>query len=287
MTVTTAETLSLDGVVLNTLAKNITSLTGRLKVPPMRTENITVPGRNGTLRTARKLYSEGEIALPMWVRGVDDDGNIPDSAREQFYANVDALTNLFRPGSGKLMELIHTLPDGSRRRALVECTEALDFTMTGRELGKFAVALRIPSVFWEDADAITVDLPIGTTGPVVQFAGTTAPIEDAVYTVYGPASVPKIEAYYNGGPMENPNWVQYQENLALGQSLTINSATWNLTLNGGPILDYTKLSQAGTARLLTLVPGPGGAPPQLKVTAGGTTADSKLRVVARRKFLVG
>jgi len=140
----TTETLSVNGVVRNTLAYNIKSLTGRLKVPPLRTENVTVPGRHGSLRTRRKFYAEGEIVLPMWVRDCNEDEAEP--SRATFRENIDKLTKLFRPGSG-MLELLHTLPDGSVRRALAECTEAIDFSTKGRGLADFSVALRVPSVF--------------------------------------------------------------------------------------------------------------------------------------------
>src|SRR5687768_5894726 len=98
MTVTTSETLSVDGVVLNTLAKNIETLTGRLRTPPLRGSNLSIPSRHGALHTATKVYDENEIVLPMWVAGCDDDGEIPyfGSARKEFFKNLDELSNLFR-----------------------------------------------------------------------------------------------------------------------------------------------------------------------------------------------
>lgn len=286
MTVTTAETLTVDGVVLNTLAKNIESLSGRLKVPPLRTGNITVPGRHGTLRTSRKLYEEGEIVLPMWVRGVDDDGNF--SSRQKFYENIDILTNLFRPGSGQMLEVVHTLADGSSRKVFAECTEAIDFTMTGRTLGKFSVALRVPSVFWVDPQQISVDLTMGSAGPIAQLSGTTAPIEDAVFTIIGPATNCRVEAYYDGKALPNPNYFQYNAAIPAGQSLVVDCSTWNLYGNNGLVVDYTNFYQVGGARWLTLVPGRNRTPPAARVIAANPDpAVSRVRVQAQRKFLVG
>lgn len=288
MTTTTAETLSVNGVVLNTLAKNITSLTGRLRAPALRTDNVTVPGRHGTLRTVNKRYEEGQIILPMWVRGNDDDeGSI---GRDTFYANVDTLTQLFRPGSG-LLTLIHTLPDGSQREVLAECTEAINLTMTAGGLwpyATFSVALRVPSVFWQDVNATSVDLAYNFNGNVTQLNGLTAPIEDAIYTLYGPFTSCTVEARYNGAAMDDPQYFTYSGTLGTGQTLVVNAGTWKLTGTGGLVVDYTKMFHTGSARFLEIAPPPVGGSPQLKVTmANAVSGTSKVNVSARRKFLVG
>lgn len=286
MTATTAETLSVNGVVLNTLAKNIESLTGRLHVAPLRTDNVAVPSRHGRLRTTAKFYDEGQIVLPMWVRGCDDDGSISEGERTQFFANVDALTNIFRPGSG-LLEVLHTLPDGSIRRAWAECTDVIDFSMASgnNPLGKFSVALRVPSVFWEDLNSRSVDLAPTQNGFVTEFDGMTAPVDDAVITITGPAINCRVEAYYNGQPLENPSWVQYSE-VDAGQSITIDSGSWQLS-GSGLTPNYANLTHGGGGRWFTMVPGTPSNPPEIKITAGGTTETTKVTISARRKFLVG
>lgn len=287
MTATTAETLSVNGVVLNTLAKNIESLTGRLHAAPIRTDNIAVPGRHGRLRTAAKFYDEGQIVLPMWVRGCDDNGLVTGAGRGQFFDNVDALTNLFRPGSG-LAEMLHTLPDGSIRRAWVECTDVIDFSTQGGNnvFGKFSVSLRVPGVFWEDLVPLSVDLLPTQNGYVSQFDGMTAPVEDSVITITGPANNCRIEAYYKGAPLDSPSWVQYAT-VGAGQTLAINCGTWQLTGTGGLTVGYNNLTHSGASRWFTLVPGTPNNPPEVKITAGSTTVATKINISARRKFLVG
>lgn len=288
MTTTTAETLSVNGVVLNTLAKNISSLTGRLRAPALRTDNITVPGRHGTIRVPNKRYEEGQVILPMWVRGNDDDEN--NVGRSTFYTNVDTLTQLFRPGAGTLT-VIHTLPDGTQRRCIAECTEAINMTMTaGGEwpYATFSVALRVPSVFWEDTSTTSIDLAHNFNGSVTQLSGTTAPIEDAVFTIYGPCTSATVEARYNGGAMEDPLYFTYSGTIGTGQTLVVNSGTWKLTGTSGLVVDYTKMFHTGSSRFLTIAPGPVGGNPQLKVTmANAVSGTSKVNVTARRKYLVG
>lgn len=288
MTTTTAETLIVNGVVLNTLAKNISSLTGRLRAPALRTDNVTVPGRHGTIRTPNKRYEEGQIVLPMWVKGSDDDES--NYGRDIFYRNVDTLTQLFRPGAG-LLTVVHTLPDGSQRRCFAECTEALNLTMTAGgayPYATFSVALRVPSVFWEDVIPISVDLAPGFVGDVTVLSGTTAPIEDAVFKIYGPFTSCTVEARYNDGPMDDDLYFTYSGTIANGQSLTVDCSNWSLTGNGGLVVDYTKMFHTGSSRFLTIAPGPVGGSPQLKVTmVNSVSGTSKVNLTARRKYLVG
>lgn len=286
MTATTAETLSVNGVVLNTFAKNIESLTGRLKVAPIRTDNISVPGRHGRLRTLGKFYDEGTIVLPMWVRGVDDDGVVQTTNRQHFFDNIDALTNLFHPGSG-LMEMLHTLPDGSVRRAWVECTESIDFTTMGGPLGKFSVSLRVPSVFWEDQNPQVAEMLPTQNGHVTEFDGMTAPMEDGVLTIIGPVTTCKIESLYNSAPLENPTWVQYTGPIGAGQTLEIDCSTWTLVGTDGLVVDYSLLVHSNASSWFTLVPGIPTQPPEVKITAFGATGATKITLAGRRKFLVG
>lgn len=281
---TTEETLSVDGVVLNTLAYNVKSLAGRLRAPGLRTENILVPGRHGTVRTRRKVYEEGQIVLPLWVRDTDVDGENPD--RETFYANIDKLTKLFRPGSG-LLELLHTLPDGSVRRALVESTEAMDLSTKGRGLADFSVALRVPSVFWEDQLPVSQDLTVPHTGPVGVLTGMTAPIDDSVITITGPITAPRVEALMEGLPLDKPVWFRYAGTILEGQTLTVNCGDWTLTGGGGHVVDYSHLTHAGDARWLVIEAGPVDTVPGLGLSGSNTGASTKINLMARRKYLVG
>lgn len=288
MTATTTETLSVNGVSLNTLAKNISSLTGRLQAPSLRTDNITVPGRHGTIRIPNKKYDEGSIVLPMWVRGCDDDeGSI---GRDQFYNNVDTLTQLFRPGAG-MLTVLHTLADGSQRKAIAECTEAINLTMVAGGLfpyGTFSVALRVPDVFWVDTVTTSFDMVNGFNGAVTPLVGMTAPIDDAVFVIKGPCTSVQVEARYNGGAMDDPMYLIYSGTIGTGQTLTINCGNWSLTGTGGLVPDLTKMFHTGSSRFVSIAPGPIGGAPELKVTqANGVSGTSKVTLQAQRKWLVG
>jgi len=287
MTNTTTETLTVDGVVLNTLAKNITSLAGRLRTPPVRTNNIVVPNRHGVLRTPRKWFDANVLQLPMWVLGCADDGSIPTTSRTEFYKRVDELTALFSSPEPLLVQ--HTLPDASVRECLAEVLEVLDFTTSGiNPVGMFSVALNVYGAFWRDNSDKTFSLTNPTvpgTISLTQFAGATAPMDDLIITITGPITNPRVEAYRNGLPLSQPVVFQYTGAIASGQTLILNCGTWQMSGTAGAT--FANLSHSGDARWLSIPAAPGAGTPQIRLSGSGNSAVTAISVVGRRKFLVG
>lgn len=276
---TTTEILTVNGVVLNTLAKNITTLAGRLHVAGLRTENVKVPGRHGSIRTPNKVFDENILVLPMWVEGCDDDGRIPTGStkRIEFYKRVDELTELFKGGSS-ILDIRHTLPDGTIRQIFGDVMDVFDFTTTAAPSGQFTVNITCPDPFWQDVNAKSQTLSVaGTTATAGSFSKSTAPMEEMAYVLTGPWTNPQLT-------FSDGSWVAYDVALLAGQTVTIDSGEWELTGGGGHTVDYTKLRHDGAdSRWATL---PSGS--QL-VTIGGTarTGASGLVLTGRQKYLVG
>lgn len=278
MAQTTTETLRVNGVVLNTYAKNIETLAGRLRVPARRSSPITVPGRNGVIppSQARRRYEAGMISLPMWVSGCDDDGGVPtDSTRRiEFYKNVDALTELFSQAE---LDVEHTLPDGSVRRCNAFVSEMMDFSVEGHgdPVGKFSVLLEIPESFWEDQIERSMRI-IPSNGAVIQlseFIGGTAPMEDLSFEITGPVNNIRITS---GG-----TWFEYRYPIPAGATLRVFCRTWTM-FGTGLTPDYRFMVHAGDPRWLVVKPNP-----FITVTGLGMTSATRLTVRGRRKYLVG
>ena len=227
---TTTEILSVDGVVLNTLAKNIESIAGRLHVPGKRTTNQTLPGKHGSLHVGNKVFEPNTIVLPMWVRGCDDDGAIPagGSARDEFYFNLDELTNLF--GRDGLRDVRHTLPDGSIRQCFAEVLSSIDFSVTGRNpLGKFSVEMEVPDVFWQDLNQVNQAQVVGNGRyHYGQLDGGTAPIVDAVLTITGPFTT------FTVTDVESGDSFTYAAAIAAGPPRPLSSGTCRSTTSRSP-----------------------------------------------------
>lgn len=277
------ESITVNGVNLSTLVRNVESLTGLLRAPARRGENLRAAGRHGTLLVPRKLYDAGEMVLPLWVLGADavTGANLSgDAAVTAFYQRVDELLSLF---SG-VVTIKHTLPDGSARQCLAEVSEVLEFTRErGSPLfGRVAVALTIPGAFWEDPVPRTQTIT-GTSGSLhslTEFAGATAPMDDLRLTFTGPITNPKLTDATTG------RWVAYDATLPTGQGVVIDCALWTVLGLAGELMSQVARRSSDTGRWFELAPGaPGQAPTvHLSHVAGGAAS---MTFYGKRKFLVG
>lgn len=279
MVQTTADLFSVDGVVLNTLAKNIESITGRLMTPTRRGTNTQLPGRNGEV-SSEKTFGPGFISLPMWVAGCDDDGEIPSgsTARKAFFANVAELSRLFI-GRNDLLDVRQIGPDGTTRQCWAEVLDAINFAHSSFSdpYGKFAVNLTVPDSFWRDTEDQTQFFANpGATLDATSFSAATAPMDDLTYEILGPCNNPKISA-------SNGSYFQYNDVIAAGDTLVVDSGTWELSSTDFTP-DHSKVEHGATARWLVLGVG---SPPVLNWSAtGGQTSSTRLTVTGRRKYLV-
>lgn len=280
---TTSEILTVNGVILNTLAKNIESLTGRLRTPSKRTGNIRVPGRHGSLRTANKMYDENLIVLPMWVLGCTDDGKIPSgsNARKEFFKRVDELSALFI-GATEPLDVRHTLPDGTIRQCFADVMDAIDFTTEAAvPVGKFGVSLVLAEPFWRDLNEVSEQQEAnGATAQFFEFEGSSAPLEDLVATVMGPWNNPRLT-------FSDGSWVQYNDTFSGTQGVIIDSGDWSVTGVGGKVVQLNKLTYSGGTSRWMSIPAPGPAPLEVGLTGSARTTATRLTLTGHRKFLVG
>lgn len=278
MVTTTAETLTVNGVVLNTLAKNISSLAGRLRAPAYRTGNISIPGMHGELWIPNKKYQANIVTLPMWVVGCDDDGEIPvgSNRRKEFFKRVDELVTLFK--SPTLLDIVWTTARDEARRCWAEALDVLDFTTDASPKGMVGVVLTIPEAFWEDLANKTQTLTgTGASLTPTNFQGGSAPMEDLVYKFTGPWTNPR--ATFSDG-----SWFQYSAALTASQTITIDSGEWELTGGGGLTADYSKISHDGTDAVWGALPASAAA---IALSGTARTTASQFQITGKRKFLVG
>lgn len=278
MVATTTETLTVNGVLLNTLAKNISSLSGRLRAPSYRTGNVVVPGMHGELWVPNKKYQANTLALPMWVVGCDDDGEIPtgSSKRREFFKRVDELVTLFK--SPELLEVVWATAREEARRCWAEALDVLDFTTDASPRGLVGVVLTIPAAFWEDTVTKTRTWN-GAPGSVTptQFQGGSAPIEDGVYRFEGPWTNP--QATFSDG-----SWFRYNAVVPAGQTLVVDSGEWDLTGEGGLVPDYAKVEHDGEDAYWLALPASAAA---IALSGSGRTSASSFTMTGKRKHLVG
>jgi hypothetical protein len=283
VTTTTAETLTVDGVTLNTLAHNIRTYEGRLNVPPRKGENIDAIADHGSIAITDRPFQSGRQVLAMWILGCASDGTVPvgSSFRKEFEKNRAALTRLF--ARGKLMTLVQTRPDGSTVTAQGMVADAMDLsTMAGATRAEFNVVIDIPRVFWEDTATPTLhetsaSASLPKTLTLTSLAGATAPTTTVTTQVTGPITNATVTESASGFSITCAGAIPS------GQVWEVDSELFTSKLNGTSNLQ--NFTHRGGSRFLQIDPRADGAAPTLALsgTAGGTL--TKLGATAKRKML--
>jgi hypothetical protein len=184
-----------------------------------------------------------------------------------------------------LLDVRHTLPDATIRRALAEVSGAYNFTTHADPMGLFTVVLNVPDAYWKDVVATTTFVNVAVAGsntPDLTWAtGGTAPLNDATFTVLGPITNPRIVDLVSGC------YINYAGTVPAAQSITYNADTFVVGGVGGFNPDMSKVTYWKTGgRLMRLVPNNLG---EYKVRLQGTatTTATRLTVVGYKKYQVG
>lgn len=288
---TSAIPMTVDGVRLDTYAWNIETLTGRMSMPAVRGGNAQVPGRHGSIWTPNKTFDDSAIKLAMWINGCDVDGGIPGGSSQlaELRKNADSLTRLFGKRSG-LLDVRQTWPGGVRQ-ILCEVVQAFDMSARAvGPMGKFNVILEAPDVFWRDVStsdyASATGLASGVSLTLAPYAGATAPIEDGIFVVRGPATNPRIMDNASG------TWVQLNGTIAAGTDWQVDAGNWTsrtgsgilFTVGGGTNAIATTSYGGGAPRFISLSASDTG--PGITLTGSGFGSGTQVQVRARRKFFL-
>lgn len=290
MAAPTSTPLAVDGVALDTFAHWVGLNSARYPIPGTKGANVPVPARHGALWVAGKTFTEPELTLDIVVRGVQDDGTVPADQLAQASANIDKLLRLLTKRHA-LLHLEQAMPDGSVRECFAECVTAFDLTRVSRALpyARFAVELRVPGAFWRDQAESTFTSAAGLLDEQVlampPFAGGTAPMDDLVYVVHGPADNPELVVHASGA------YTRLAQNLPDGDDWRIDSATWESVVGTDIGFGGTGTSaigdtiHGGSARLMDLPPLSAGDP-AIQFNGQNLGANTQVEVRGRRKFLV-
>lgn len=244
-----------------------------------------------------KPFEEGVGALALWAIGATTspattgptvgDRVLPatvEGRRQAFEQNMQTVMRFFtRPH--RLSAIRAQQADGSVRRALVEWKEWSEpEVQAGGTRAEWGISYIIPGVWWED-ETVTTQTSVAAaslaTLDLTQFSGMTGIIDDAVITVFGPITNPKIQ------DMETGQWVQYSGTVAAGQSWVIDCGAFTSMVGVSSVLANTK--HGGGYRFLT-IPNCYGLSntPRIAMTQGTSLgATTALRVSARRKWVHG
>lgn len=268
MTALTPRTVIIDGIRLDSFAYAITSRTGWESTPGLQGSNLRVPGKDGEIWQA-KDYGTGRIVLDLFVQGTNADGNIPSgsTAEKTFRANIDSLLATFGKRSG-LLTVDKEIEDGTVRRNFAEVGTVIqpDY-LDGDTVATFTVELVFPDPLWKSTSITTSN----GTGALSAFAGITAPISDAVITVAGPATNPRVTDSVSGA------WIQYTGTVSSGSSWVIDCATFSSKVGASSVIASTTFNPG--PRFFSLTPG-SSLVPSITLSSGAS-----ISIAAARRFV--
>lgn len=287
MVFTTAsrEPWTADGVQLNTYAYNISAFT--LGTPGLRGSTTRLPMRSGSMPRYNRSYEPGLFGLSMWILGCNADGTIPSTwtaQRAVFETNRSLLMSMLCKQSSTIL-FTKTLHDGTviRSRALPTPDSVEMATQMAMLRGEFTLTYELVDSFWEEETQRTVNATAGATLPKVveltNYEGSTAPLEDALITVNGPITNPKVT------DTESGSWVQYTGTVSLGATWTLDSGAFTSKVGAADVRANT--SHGGHARFIYIPPRNGlGSVPVVTLTGSGGGSATQVTVAFRRKFLL-
>ena len=284
-TTASREMWTADGVELTTYGYNITSFA--YVAPTLKGTSLTLPMRSGSLPRYNRSYEPGEFGLSMWVLGAEPDGDVPASwtlQRGQFETNLRLLMSVLCKQSAPI-NFSKTLHDSSviTSRATPTPETASMETQMGRLRGEVTFTFELMDSFWTETTQRTSTATAGATLPktlaLTAYSGSTAPLEDAVVTVSGPITNPRVT------DAESGSWVQYTGSVPNGQNWVVDCGLFTSKVNGVSV--RTSTSHGGHPRFLYIPPRYGTtAIPSLQLTGSAGGAATNLSVAYKRKFLL-
>jgi len=279
--------LEIDGVNMRSQAWNVATLTGRFSMPAARGDDLQLPGKSGYVFTANKPFDAGIGVLALWVTGANSDGTLPATQtlrQQQMRTNLATMQRFFTRRH-RLSVIRATQPDGSIRQASVQFTDwgEPEVQAEGTRIS-WTIGFTIPGVFWRDESDTTQQTATGATLPktldLTSFANMTGVIEDAVFSVTGPITNPRIT------DRETGQYVEYIGTLASSSVWTVDAGAFTSVVGASSVLSSTRHSGGYNFLTISNIFGTSTTPSlQLTGTAGGT--NTKFGVVARRKWING
>lgn len=270
-----------DELNLSTVAYGVSSAS--LGTAEPKGNHLELPQRDGYLFTPNRAYNPGEFSLSMFLVGTEPDGSMPGSRtlrRKLFDRNLHHLlsvvTNETRPVLWQKGQPGTTV----RRQALGSVNTATDVeTMMAMQRAVFTLVVSLQDSFWEDSQPTTVATPAGSSLPktldLTAAAGMSAPCKDAVVTVTGPITNPRVTNPETGV------WAQMVGTLAAGKNLVIDSKQFTATVDGVPV----SFRHGGHAAFVYIPTRQGMTSiPRLVLSGTGGGTGTKMSVTMRRKW---
>lgn len=255
---------------LTTPAYDVQYLGASEEVPQRRGQNLTIPAKTGRYLTTNKKLDERRVALAMWVKDVDQNGQNKGTA--SLLANLDALKKVFATDGTALLK--HTI-SGTVRQAPAEVVSSVQFEPFGTApFYRYVVEFSMADPLWRAETGRTVGPVTITTNPqnVTLVNNGTYRQEQGTIKVTGEITDPKFTI--------GSDWVLYTGTVAGGGTLTIDCSNWTAT--NGTVDVSGDISHDGD---LVWLPIPCGTAVTMAVSCGTLTGSPAVTVTHLEGYL--
>lgn len=248
-------------------------------------------GTNGMFQLAQahgefwypQYYTAATRLFTMHVSSNDSStGNAPttvDDARKFFDKNFDTISLLFSRRRN-LSSLVRNMSNGTSRLGLVTVASVIEPQLIPITDAMITVELTFPDPFWRDAADTTLQSGIapGFNGALTNMAAGTAPINDAVFTITGPVTNPRVTDNESG------SWFQYNGTVPATDTLVVTNSTMGVSGTGfAPSL--ANMQHSGDGNWLTLYPAYVRSGYSISFSGTSTTGATSLAISGHLKYM--
>lgn len=224
--------------------------------------------RHGEVTPGRRKHGPGAFSLAVWCG--DNDRGLLEARYEEI---LQAAAVQHRSPVWK-----RVLADGTSRVAVGRLVDAIAPESIGNQGMRFVLSVVVHSGFWRDETDSTDTLTGTGTLVLASKARATAPMDDLVSVLTGPATNPIVVDATTG-----LGWT-YPGTVAAGQTLTVDSGALEVSGTGGlmPFIDEIEWTADRFLEVVQAVPG---ATPSVTFSASATSGATELAVTGKGAYL--
>lgn len=236
--------------------------------------NAVVPNRDGELWRPKQT-GPASFNLDVWLAGTN--------RTDVELAWRTLLRAVRRPH--RLVRFTRYMASGEHVYCYAELIGTIEPTYIAQKGMRASMAFSVPAGRWYSEDSYTMQTVAGAaltqTLVLTSFEPSTAPMDTLTFQVKGPITSPIVVDRTDTG--FDDDTCKYDAPLTVGQTLTLDSGSWDVTGAGGLAINQSKILPTG-GRLLTVNAARPGEVPTVQLRGSGGSTTTQLIVTGRRAY---